>query len=221
MIVEHNHPAALTSMVDIMDEIVLLSPTRALIIPRGSQHHWELRVTDLFVNNPAAAVLKVAWRKSRHNGRTWVKPMQLDSQIRAARARARQELGLPNLDGDPATSALLILRGPMGVDPDGLLSVLMQRLLEEAGLTLRQHTANSALPDLSWAAVRDGGGNWTGTVRLKLVSQDQVAKLHHTAREVVVCLHGERRRLEVHNAFLDPSGNIIPPSGGNGRGGRA
>ena len=218
MIAEHNHASALASMVDIMDEVVLLNPTRALVIPRGSQQHWECRVTDLFVSNPAAAILKIAWRKSRHHGRTWVKPMQLDSQIRAARARAREGLGLPSIDGDPTTSALLVLRGPMGVDPDGLLMVFTQKILEEAGLTLRQHTANSALPDLSWAAMRDGGGAWTGTVRLKLVSQAQVMKLHQTAREVVVCLHGERRRLEVHNAFLDPSGAVITAPRGNGRG---
>jgi hypothetical protein len=158
-------------------------------------------LTSLHTQSPAAAISKLAWRKSRHDGRTWAKPLKLDSQIRAARARALLEQGLPSLDGDPRTAALLIIRGPMGVDPEGLLLALMQRLLQEANLTLTQHPSAHNLPDKSWAAVRDGDGRWTGSVKLRMASLEDVTQLEAIARTVVIRLHGEKRRLEVHNAY--------------------
>ena len=60
-----------------------------------------------------------------------------------------------------------------------------------------------SLPQGAWAPIRDGGGAWTGQVRLQLSSFGEVQQLYSVVHESVIMLHNEPHLLDLHNAYLD------------------
>ena len=204
LVVDMGAAPAMIQFRDLCTEAVFVTPSRALITPRGSHSVWEARISDAFRQDPAEAITRISWRQSHETaGRPWVRPLQLDSQIRAARTRARHELGLQTAEADPVSAALLVLRGPLGADSDGLLATLMATITNKIQTPLTPARDSHSLPQGAWAPIRDGGGAWTGQVRLQLSSFGEVQQLYSVVHESVIMLHNEPHLLDLHNAYLD------------------
>ena len=205
--------SALNLCFDMVDSVVLLSSVRALLIPKCAQSRWEVCLTEAHHRSPADCITKVCWRASRYSGRTWAKPLVLDSAVRVARTRARAGNGLPLSGADPQSLALLILRGPAGSDPDGLLKALMKALESKVGFPLQQGNPSLTLQRHHWLQVRDGRDVWTGNVAIQLASTEEVGELMRIVHGSVVEVDGERRPLELQNAFASDvsTPNASPP----------
>jgi len=67
----------------------MLDGRRALAEVSGSQAEWEHDLTRQASESPDACVERLRWRPSVHKGRTWAKPLLLDSSRRAAAQRVR------------------------------------------------------------------------------------------------------------------------------------
>ena len=125
MLLDVGDPGALVDHAPRISECVWLDPRRALAIVTGTLADWEDALTRQAGEHPDACVERVRWRPSTHGGRTWARPLVLDSSRRAAaqRARAGAAGGAPLAD---RSTAVLLLRGPLGRDPQGLLGELMR-----------------------------------------------------------------------------------------------
>ena len=202
LITDMGNARALEDFSHMMESAVLLSPTRALLIPKGEKSRWEVGLTEAQKRLPADCITKICWRASRQHGRTWAKPLALDSTVRSARIRANARSGPSSSAETLRSSALLILRGPVGADPDGLMQALMAALASKVEFPLARGDPTRALQPNQWLEVRDGGGTWTGSVRMQLATEDEVAVLLEIVRNSVVEIHGESRMLDMQNAFV-------------------
>ena len=172
LIADMGNARVLEDFCHMMESAVLLSPTRALLIPKGEKSRWEVGLTEAQKRLPADCITKICWRASRQHGRTWAKPLALDITVRSARLRAGARNGPPSSADALRSSALLILRGPVGADPDGLLQALMAALASKVEFTLARGDPARVLQPNQWLEVRDGGETWTGSVRMQLVSEE-------------------------------------------------
>jgi len=194
---------SLQGLHDLVEGLVVLSPTKALLRPRGTQAAWEARLTELARSRPDEAVQRVRWRDGRHGGRTWAKPQLLDGHLRAAAQRAgASSLLLPG-GVDPKGSFELKLPGALGPDPELLLGALMQAVAQHAGLHLVRAVSERSMRAGQWFPARFGDGSWNGSVRIQLGGLTEVASAAPVLRSFAIRLMGDSRILEVSSPYLD------------------
>jgi len=202
-VADFGHSNALIPFLDMCQEIVMVSPTRALILTMASEANWAIKVTEFFRQSPAQAISRICWRTTANENKLWVKPLELDSQIKAAKTRARHEQGLPTSEGDPIASALIILRGPLGANPEGLLQQIMHALSTKCPFPLTQANNTHNLPSGHWAPVRNSDQEWIGNIRLQLSSFQEVQLVHTIVSNSIVILHGQSLLLDLYNSYLN------------------
>lgn len=139
----------------------MLTPTRAAVIPMGSQANWVRRLTVEAAEALGVCVTRLAWRPSVHGGRAWAKPAALERDVRDARTR---EAGASAADSLTQGLVTVTLLGPQGPDPAGLLRGLMQSLAVRLAVDLRVGGAQRPLAPHEWRAGERGDGDWNGTV---------------------------------------------------------
>ena len=149
--------------------------------------------------------------------------------MRSAQVRARAAESGTSSTGDPMTTCNLMLRGPVGADPDGLLTALMTALASHTGLQVQHGDPRNELPAHRWLEVRDGDGVWSGNARVQFESHADILTFSRPHRSGVVELDGELRALDLQNPLLAANGELLLPADplrhrartwGNGRGKR-
>jgi len=208
---------ALLDVKDRLESVVFISATKALVILQGSQASWEVALTEAATRDPISCITKIRWRNSRHNGRTWAKPLALDIDLRSARSRARPQPLQPGAE-DPRFACLLLLRGALGADPDGLLHALMSSLATNSSISLVQSHRLGSLGVHEWAEIRDGLQAWSGQVRIQLKDLSELESLSRIVHGCCLDSHGETRTLELHSASLGHNSNDIGSAAEQGNG---
>ena len=113
----------------------------------------------------------------------------LDRQLRAA-----QE--------DPRKAVLLIVRGPLGAQPEVVLTCILDLVSSRLQLSLHHGSASRTLQRYQWLKVRDGRDDWMGNVRIQLDSLEEVQALYAHLQGKVITVDGKSRFLEIHNVLL-------------------
>ena len=211
MLVDVGSPGALAAHAPRLAECVWLDPRRALATVTGTLADWEEALTRQAGEHPAACVERVRWRPSAHGGRTWARPLVLDSSRRAAaqRARAGASGGASLAD---ATTAVLLLRGPLGRDPQGILGELMRVVCGMIGSDWSHAPGTGCLRPRQWREHRVGG-DWQGSVRLRFGSEQEVLRAASLLAECVVDIEGRCVRLELQTPLLGAAGPHAPQQG--------
>ena len=212
---------ALEAASELVDEAVVLSPSRALILPRATSASWEVFLTRMFSQDADNCIKKLRHRPSCNGGRTWAKPMALESQIAAKRSRDKDTKSGTHA---PDPVGLISIRGPLGAYPEELKQALMHSIGVHLGLTVTRGDPARSLQPQEWMEVRGGNGDWNGQIRLQLASLTELASLRSLLDSSAVELEGELRTVEVFNPYLQENGSSVhfPGSQGNasGEGGR-
>ena len=127
LLAEIPNVGAATEIASLADEIVLASPSLAILHTSCSQIRWEEALTELLQNTPEYAVEKLKWRQSRHGGRPFAKPVALDVR----RERTRASLAARNAatdTGEAALTSIITVNGALGADPLALMKKIMEIL---------------------------------------------------------------------------------------------
>jgi hypothetical protein len=111
------HANVASAIMHLAEEVVFVSPRLALLHTAQEKSHWENALTELFEKDAIQSVERIRWRPSRHGGRTWVQPIALENQIRAAKTKAAGRRHCHASRPDPSLSSLIVLRGSLGADP--------------------------------------------------------------------------------------------------------
>lgn len=82
------HPNTADIIANMSDQAVFVSPKIVLLHTTKDKESWEATLIDLLWRDAERSIERVRWRASYHGGRTWVKPLALDNQVRAARTTA-------------------------------------------------------------------------------------------------------------------------------------
>ena len=88
-LVDMGHPRAIAEVTASIDEVVLASPSRAIIMTSKSQDAWSSILTDKFKGDPfkgdpSMAIEKIRFRASQNGGRPFAKPALLGNQMRSS-----------------------------------------------------------------------------------------------------------------------------------------
>jgi hypothetical protein len=198
------HPSGSTRIADLCEQSVFVSPKLMLLHTSEPKDVWELRLTELMLEDASKAIDRLRWRKSGHGGRVFAKPLALDAQIRAAQATARTRNNT-GIEYDPSLSSMIVIRGALGANPDQLVEDLMAIIASRIGLVLSRGECERNLKPGQWRQVVDGAGQCTGSVRLVLASLVEVRSLGSNVSATAVEINGHVQHIEVHNALLVPS----------------
>ena len=212
--------SALEAANELVEEVVVLSSSKAIILSRASRGAWEVLLTQKFSEDAESCIKKVRHRPSCQGGRTWAKPLALESQIAAKRVRD-QDANAGRQASEPV--GLLTIRGPLGAYPEELKNALVLSISERMNISTSRGNPSLSLQPYEWMEVRNGHGDWNGQIRLQLSSWEEMSSLRSLLVSSVVELDGEQRSVEVFNPYLRENGSTCHHSGvqGNGQGGRA
>ncbi len=158
----------------------------------------EIAISTQNTQDPNNAITKLRWKTSRYGGRTWAKPLALDRDLRAARARANA----PEQYGADQAVLTIKLDGPLGADPNGLGDAIMKEISSRTKITLDKQTAPGTLRSMHWTPTLDNDGLWNGHIRLQLDTMERLRELAGLVRVFVVDIGGELYPLDAHSPFL-------------------
>ena len=220
LICEFDRVGSLLGATSLIEDVVVLSQSRALVLPKATSAMWEVFLTAQFQQKADQGITKLRWRPSRHGGRTWAKPLALDSQIAAKRARDRDSVRPDSQTPDP--SGLIIIRGSLGAKPEELMEALLAAIGRSLNISLARGRPLLSLQTHEWAETRKGDGSWSGQVRIQLATWQELQALKTLLDSSVIELDGEHRAVEVHSPYLLENGTVVghTPNRGNVRGGR-
>ena len=209
---EGGSPLAWAQLNDLVDGIVLLHPRKALILTSTSQSVWELQLGLAADRDPADCVQRVRWKPSCRGGRTWVKPPVLDRDLRAARSRARPSARGASDVENPEAALLVIFRGPLSSDPEGLLKTIISKIGERTHYHFQAGDPRRILVPGTWVAVRDGSQSWTGAFRLQLEGRAAALELAVQLRSFAVRVGDTMGVFDVHSPYLPDWLSSAPPT---------
>ncbi|CAK0833193.1 unnamed protein product [Prorocentrum cordatum] len=195
-VVEGSSPFALKELRELIEDIVLISPSAALAHATASQTDWVAALSRLIRGQPCRATMQVRWRRS-HGGRTWAKPSVLDTVARGAARQARRG-GDQGQDGQ----ALIHLRCPLGADPPALLRRFMEKVGEKMGLDFAEVAGGEPLSHHSWMATLSSRGGPSGDVEVCLQNIDDATKLQQQIDGEVILANGAYVPAQVHSDAL-------------------
>ena len=116
LLADISNPSAATRIADLCEQLVIVSPRLVLLHTSQPKDTWELRLTELVREDASKSIGRVHWRKSGHGCRVFAKPLALDIQVRAARAKAHPQASR-GIEHDPSLSSMIVIRGVLGADP--------------------------------------------------------------------------------------------------------
>jgi len=108
---------------------------------------------------------------------------------------------------------LLVVRGPLGSNPDALLQGIIATVGVKIDRALEQNLAASQLAPNQWQAVMDGRDVWTGAVRIALPDVKTIQAVHLAMNGATVEAAGDVKAIEVRTPWVD----LPQLSQGNGR----
>ena len=87
------------------------------------------------------------------------------------------------------------------------------------GMSLSRAPRNQPLKQGEWRAIVDGLEVWTGTVKIRLYSQEKVLQFHAAVHALAVEIGGVSATVSILSDFIDPSvahlgqrAALLPPS---------
>ena len=198
MVVEAGSPKGIVEAKAHMEATIMLGPNKALATIEGTQAQWEIITTDQLRKAADEAITRIKWKTSVHGGRTWAKPLALDRDIGATKARAKA----PHQQGHDQALLTIRLSGPLGADPNALMTKLMEVVQGKAGIQLQEKQPRQQLKKMNWAGDKDAFGDWSGIIKLQLDTKDQAAALAQMLRGYAVDVGGYTAPLDVHSPFV-------------------
>ena len=216
MIADLGAPGGLLLHMDIIAGAILLSPFKALVLTSASKAAWEVQLTGAFARDPSINVQRLRWRQSCRGGRTFVKPLALDRDVRSARARASRAMAASGDVADPRAALLIQFGGPLGADPDALLSNIITAIGTQTGVQLSAGASHCALRPGHFAAVRDGGGRWTGAFRVQYSDHATAMRMALQLRTFSVAVGDVVGIFDVHSPYLQDFVTASPADGLSG-----
>jgi hypothetical protein len=77
LVVDMLGPSSLLAQQDLLEQVIILSPKRAVMITNGAQDRWETIITGHSIAKDEHRITKISWRRSTRGGRVWVMPQTL------------------------------------------------------------------------------------------------------------------------------------------------
>jgi hypothetical protein len=214
MIADSLGPGGLLAVLDQTDQMILLSPKRAVLITTTAKHEWEMLMTAQAVDDEPERMLKLSWRRSTRGGRTWVIPQML-SKTRMAEVT---DDWAPQ--AGPARGTIYVqVPGDAGPTPEALGQELATRLSSWTSSVWTLVPLDSDPKPGQISPVSGRAGVWDGAFVIDTPNSTctaEVAKfLNH---ECFNTTSGPRRpTAEVRH---DYAGTTLSPGNGQGKGGR-
>ncbi len=87
-IVEASSPEGVVEGRLLGEEVLVLGPRAALMIPLLSLDDTQRELTALSEQEPMHSITAIKWRRSTHGGRTWAKPLKLSQATQAEISKA-------------------------------------------------------------------------------------------------------------------------------------
>jgi hypothetical protein len=110
------------------------------------------------------------------------------------------------------------ISGSLGPSPNQLLTEMLARLRTALGRTLQHAPAHGALLPDQYREERDGMGEWSGVVTLRLVNFDEISHLSAMLHGASVDIGGAFSPITTYNPRVDST--TSGPRPGGRRGGR-
>ena len=198
MVADIGSPHAVGVVDDLVEELLLLAPNKALVRTESTKQIWQTRLTDMAGREPGAAIQRLRWRQTHpiQKGRGWVKPTLLDRDIRSAQLRSRARRS------DLQSTVVVTLHGSLGHRPGELLQAKMAAIADQKRTQLYQAARDRAIQPLQWAEVREAKERWTGSVRVHLGNEQLAMAFALKVRTFAVEVAGAVTPLDVHSPHL-------------------
>jgi len=231
LILDHGDARCLYKAKDMISELIMVSPNRAIIDTQHTAAEWEAIMTSQHHQDPKSAIKSIRFRMGIFGGKVFAKPGVLPTYAYNERARQR----LNNAPGEIRERELLSTRlhvaGLPQTQKNEIIDKIMIQVRDFAGIPLALRTGEVLAPG-EWEAGEDavdGGG-----VNLLLRSPDEHIKL-------LSCMHGAGLVVNGHHLCIEvcsiqraqfagaacrvfeavpgssavPSSSIVSPSGGS------
>jgi hypothetical protein len=215
--IEATSVTALAQFNPLMDHTVVVSPRAALMLVGSStQEEWTSKLTEVRNRNPECAITKVSWRTGHHDGNVWALPEALPSQIRADRVeegRRRRPRGAFAYFAEILT---VTVTGPQGPNPNQLLLVVLSQVQVALGRALQPAQPDDTLLPDQYREDRNGDGDWTGVLSMRLVCPVEIRQLHAMLQGALVEVGSTHAVVTAFNPRVDSSSGA-PGGRGGGR----
>ena len=224
MLVDMGGPRAIEEMLNLTDEVVLVSRRLAIILSGSTAREWEEAITTQALRDPLDSVEKIRFRGSRNGGRPWVKPAILEPRARGDRAKATVAR-LP-----PKMAEVARLRFTMGFQDvstcsaNSLTEVLIQKATQMTGIELKAHEGSGPLQPREWEPIKDHSGKWLGKVVIQARSEGDFRVFSERLQGLGVEVDGVCLVLEVeslHMTHVGAQDDVNMGTGGQDGTGRA
>ena len=197
---------------------LLLSSRTVLAEISGDIASWQLLIDMLAKNDASNCISSISWRKS-NGGRAWIRPHLLQQELRNRQALDKAKTNGRELGADTALTALISLAGQsFGGDPGLLQAATIEKIAEIIRRPIAENTAKTTLLEDQWMTInRPGTNDWSGQVRLRLRTQEDLELLHRALHGTPIWLGAAWTHISIVNPML-PVVAGPQPGGHSGRG---
>ena len=216
---EITSPEAVLLVHHMLDQVVLVSPKLALINTTHTAEEWTKVITVMHNADPLTAVTLLTWRRPHHRPQIFAAPDMLQTRATALRRNARCSLRPSQHNEYNRRLVTVTVRGPLGPDPDLLLTTFVELLQTSLGITISRGTGEFDVEPAQFWEKRDALGGWKGVMFLYLATLDETAAVHHTFEGASLQVGGTFATVSVRNPMLDANPSLLLPLPGNGQGG--
>ena len=197
MILEINSSMGLPHFWPLCSQLLVLSPSRVLVLSGASGETWITVLDQLLAQDPGAAATCLRWKPSR-GGRPVATPSATTAALAATRKKANRK---------PAALDLLtevIIRGEVGQEDGEVMRLLMSHVATSTGIVMTEKTATQPLKhgEFEHVPVEQHGGTG-GRVRVLLKDAQEVEKLRAALHGQHIAVGHTRVGIEVINERFD------------------
>jgi len=178
---------------NMINEIVMVSPTRAIITTQHTAGEWEQILTAQFHQDPKTGIKGIKYRLGPFGGRPFAKPGVLAAQADNARARQRLERAPREVRERELLSSSLYIAGL----PHTQRATIVQRIISKVGGIIDISGTPSDGEILAPGEWKMGGDSRDGgEIHLQLKDQGDYLKL-------LSCLHGAGIEVNGHHLSIE------------------
>ena len=204
MLAEATSMQGLRNGQDNFDEMLILEPKLALVIPGSTQEACQQELTKGLDKDPEHCIQAVKWRRSTHGGRPWARPERLQQDAQAATSRAKLTARPATKASKEAASVIAISfqGGGLGGKTQALVTGTIAKVTEVLGWAPQQGQEGRALQLGEYAADKDEQGGPNGRIRIQLHDPDQAKTVHAELHGTPIWLGHGYVVAHVSNMFL-------------------
>jgi len=216
---EFNSPDVVPHLNPMLDQMVMVSPRLALIHTQQSAADWVKVLTARHHLDASSTAIIITWRKPHQQPAIFAAPEMLQTRSVATRREDTHRARPSRMSRYRQAQVFTHVQGPLGPDPDQLLSAMLEHIQLALGRTTEMGTSEDALePGQCWI-FRDGTGLWKGSFVHQLPDIADAIAVHQLMQGSTLQVGATFAMISVRNSRLDADPALCQRATGNARGG--